>query len=137
VYNRLISFITKHTVLTDVQNGFRKNKSTETASQTFIESIQEAMDRRLHVIGIFFDLTKAYDVIHHNILLDKLNYYGIRGVKNSLFKCYLSHRVQFVEINQLNNKNNNKNTYTSSLREIIHGVTGVNLGTTFVSIVYK
>jgi hypothetical protein len=39
VYNRLISFVTKHTILTDVQNGFRKNKSTETASQTFIESI--------------------------------------------------------------------------------------------------
>jgi hypothetical protein len=44
------------------RNGFRKNKSTETASQTFIESIQEAMDKQLHVVGIFFDLTKAYDV---------------------------------------------------------------------------
>jgi hypothetical protein len=67
VYNRLISFITKHTILTDVQNGFRKNKSTETATQTFTEIIQEAMDRRLHVTGIFFDLTKAYDVIDRNI----------------------------------------------------------------------
>ena len=67
VYNRLISFVTKYAILTEVQNGFRKNKSTETASQTFIESIQEAMDRRLHVIGIFFDLTKAYNVIDYNI----------------------------------------------------------------------
>jgi hypothetical protein len=52
-YNRLISFVTKYTKLTEVQNAFMKNKSTETASQTFIERIQEAMYRRLHVIGIF------------------------------------------------------------------------------------
>lgn len=92
-----------------MQNGFRKNTSTETASQTFIESIQEAMDRRLHVIGIFFDLTKGCDVIDHNVLLDKLNYYGIRGITNLWFKSYLSHRVKFVEINHLNK--NIQNTY--------------------------
>jgi hypothetical protein len=59
----MISFVTKYNILTKFQNGFRKNRSTETASQTFIEKIQEAMDRRLYVVGIFFDLTKAYDVI--------------------------------------------------------------------------
>ncbi|PNF20311.1 hypothetical protein B7P43_G13693 [Cryptotermes secundus] len=120
VYNRLISFVTKYAILTELQNGFRKNKSTETPSQTFIESIQEAMGRRFHVIGIFFDLTKAYDVINHIILLDKLNYYGIRGVTNLWFKSYLSHRVQFVETNYLNIKTQNK--YISPLRETIHGV---------------
>jgi hypothetical protein len=54
----------------------------ERASQTFIENIQEAMDKGLHAIGLFFDLTKAYDVINHDILLDKLNSYGIRGRTN-------------------------------------------------------
>jgi hypothetical protein len=82
VYNRMISFVTKYNILTEVQNGFRKNKSTETASQTFTEKMREAMHRRLYVTGIFFDLTKAYNVIDHNILLDKLNYYGITGVIN-------------------------------------------------------
>jgi hypothetical protein len=47
VYNRMVSSVTKYNILTEVQNGFRKNKSTETASQTFIENIQEAMDRRV------------------------------------------------------------------------------------------
>jgi hypothetical protein len=49
----------------------REKKSTEKACQTFIGTIQEAMDRGLHAIGLFFDLTKAYDFINHDTLLDK------------------------------------------------------------------
>jgi hypothetical protein len=73
----MISFVTKYNILTEVQNGIRKKKSTETASQTFIENIQQSMDRRLYVIGLFSDLSKAYNVIDHNILLHKWNLYGI------------------------------------------------------------
>jgi hypothetical protein len=69
-----------------------KKKSTETASQTFIERIQDAIDRGLH------DLTKAHEVISHDILLDKLNSYG---KINLCFISSLTHRVQFVEINQI------------------------------------
>jgi hypothetical protein len=47
-------------------------------SQIFIENIQESIDKQLYVLGSFFDLTKAYDVINHEILLTKLEYYGIR-----------------------------------------------------------
>jgi hypothetical protein len=78
IYIRLLSFVTKHNILIEEQNGFRKNKLTEKACQTFIEKVQEALDRRSYAIGIFFDLTKAYD-IDHDILLAKLDYYGIRG----------------------------------------------------------
>jgi hypothetical protein len=87
-------------VLTEAQNGFRKNKSTDTASQTFIESIQNALDTGLHAIGLFLDLSKAYNVTNHNILLDKLNAYGIRGGSNLWFKSYLSNHVQFVEMKE-------------------------------------
>jgi hypothetical protein len=69
-------------MLNEAQNGFRENKSTDTASQTFIESIQEALDKGLHAIGLLFVLSKAYDVINHDLLLDKLNSYGIRGITN-------------------------------------------------------
>jgi len=51
--------------LTDAQNGFRENKSTATPSQIFIENIQESMDKQLYVLGVFFYLTKVYDVINH------------------------------------------------------------------------
>jgi hypothetical protein len=93
-----------------------------TASQTFIESIQEALDKGLHAIELFFDLSKAYDVINHDLLLDKLNSYGIRGITNLWFKSYLTQRVQFVEINQTDYNNTKQNRYISSSREGRHGI---------------
>ena len=59
MYNRLLSFLNKFNILADEQNGFRNNKSTETACHAFIENIQQALDNKLHVVGIFLDLTKA------------------------------------------------------------------------------
>jgi hypothetical protein len=75
--------------LLEVQNEFRKMKSTETASQTFIESMQEAVDQHLHVVGIILDLTKAHYILNHNKLLVKLDSYGIRGNMSLCFKFYL------------------------------------------------
>ena len=73
IYNRLILFINKHNILIDAQRGFR-DKSTEMASKVFIENIQEPTDKQLCVLGLFSDLTKTYDVINHQILLNKSEY---------------------------------------------------------------
>ena len=100
IYSRLIIFLNKHNIITEVQNGFREQKSTTTAIQSFIERIQEALDNGLQANGIFFDLTRAHDVLNHKILLDKLHSCGVRGNINSWFKSYLTDQKQFVEINQ-------------------------------------
>ena len=78
LYNKLISFV--YELLTGEQLGFRDDKSTELASHTFIEYMQEALDNQAHVIGIFLDLTKAYDVLNLRILWDKLESYGTRSI---------------------------------------------------------
>jgi len=67
-----------------------ESKSKETASHSFIQTVQEALDRHLRVAGIFLNLSKAYNVINHNRLLDKLDSYGIRGSVNKWFQSYLT-----------------------------------------------
>jgi hypothetical protein len=122
MYNRLIPFLVENNVITDAQNGFKRKKSTNTACQTFIENIQEALDKGHHAMGILFDLTKAYDVINHDKLLDKLYSYGIRGETNQWFKTYLSYRYQFVEIGDTDSRNPRKQIYKSSRMKVEHGV---------------
>jgi hypothetical protein len=73
-------FLKKFIILADERSGFRDIESTETGCYTFIENIQQALDKNLHVVGIFLDLPKTSDVINHNILLYKLEYYGVRGI---------------------------------------------------------
>jgi len=71
----------------------------------------------MNPIGIFLDLTKAYDVLSHKVLLSKLNSYGIRDMANSWFESHLSHRKQRVEINTID-----KGIHMSTIKEIEHGV---------------
>jgi hypothetical protein len=68
-------------------------------------------------IGIFFDLTKAYDALNHKVLLSKLNSYGIRGVANLWFESYQSHRKQCVEINKMR-----KGKSVSTTTDLVHGL---------------
>jgi hypothetical protein len=82
MHNRLLVSLKRHNILTCEQHRFTESKSTQTASHSFIQSVQEALDRHLHAEGIFLDLSKAYVVINHNGLLDKLDSYGIRGSMN-------------------------------------------------------
>ena len=122
LFNRLIPFLYKNKILTDAQNGFKKGKCIETAVQSFIEIIQEALDKGIHAIGIFIELTKAYDTLNHKVLLEKLSSYRIRGITNLWFKSYLTNRRQCIKINQKNSSNTMVHRYRSSCIEIKQGV---------------
>jgi hypothetical protein len=57
-YYRMTSFLYEKKIPSGAQNGFRKGKSIDIAAQTYIERIQEALDKRAHTIRIFIDLSK-------------------------------------------------------------------------------
>jgi len=101
VYNRIIAFIERNGIITDAQHGFRSKRSTETALQDFVNNVQTAIDNKMNPVGLFLDLSKAYDVLDHRLLLDKLNIYGIRGIANTWMESYLSNRKQYVELKSL------------------------------------
>jgi hypothetical protein len=99
-----------------------ESKSTETASHSYIQSVQEALDRHLHAVGIFLNLSKAYDLINHNRLLDKLDSYGIKVSVIKWFQSYLTNRTQFVEISQMDRSKYTQYRFQSSSRVISCGV---------------
>jgi len=80
------------------------------------------VDKQLHVLGLFFDLTKMYDVINNGILDIKLEYYGIRGTIKIQIESYLLYQSQFVEILKTDNTSRNQYLYKSSCKEIRYGV---------------
>ena len=77
MYVRLFSFIKKYDSIYKYQLGFRHGFGTETALVFLIDNILKALDEGEIVLGVFIDLSKAFDTVNHTILLDKLYKYGI------------------------------------------------------------
>ena len=99
MYKRLYTFLNSNNIIYNLQFGFRQQYSTSHALVNITENIRKALDGGNIGCGIFVDLQKAFDTVDHQILLTKLNHYGIRGVSNDWFKSYLSNRNQYVSIN--------------------------------------
>ena len=99
IYTRLLNFLNKNNITSHFQFGFRQKHSTSHAVLTFVEKITKAIDKFYHTVGVFLDLSKAFDTIDHKILLYKLSNYGIRGRALEWFRSYLTNRKQYVCIN--------------------------------------
>ena len=79
--------------------AFLTDHSTYMAVIDFINAVTEAIDHNMNTVGIFMNLSKAFDTIDHDILLSKLHHYGFRGISQEWFSSYLSNRKQFVSYN--------------------------------------
>ena len=97
IYKQIYAHLEKFKILTEKQYGFRKKRSTELATLELIDNIIQDMEKGDLPICFFIDLSKAFDTLDHNILLKKLEHYGIKGNALKLFESYLTNRSQYVE----------------------------------------
>ncbi len=96
---RIISFLKRNKILYELQFGFREGHSTVHALLELLDRIYQQLDDNDSCIGVFLDLSKAFDTIDHGILLHKLYYYGFRGKIHDWFSSYLQNRRQYTCIN--------------------------------------
>jgi len=116
IYDRLLKHIEMNNILAVEQFGFRTSSSTEKTSYKLTDDILNALNNRLIVEGIFCNVQKAFDCVNHNILLSKLEFYGITGITYKLLKSYLKGRYQRVVLS------NYSSSSCSNWGEITHGV---------------
>lgn len=95
-HKRLISFLSSNAILSESQFGFQPGKNTTMALVSAVDYIAQRLQDKNIVIGLFLDLQKAFDTVQHDILLKKLDTYGIRGIALNWIKDYLLDRKQFV-----------------------------------------
>ena len=99
IYDKVFDFLVRYEILFDSQYGFRNGHNTSHATLDFLKTIEESFERNEYAIGVFCDLSKAFDTLNHGVLIKKLWHYGIRGKANEWFQSYLTNRSQYVDWN--------------------------------------
>ena len=101
-YDKITEFLVRFKVLYKSQYGFRKNHNTTHATLDFLKTIESALEENEYGVGIFCDLSKAFDTLDHDILIEKLKHYGIRGPILNWICSYLKDRKQYVDLDGTN-----------------------------------
>ena len=104
-YRQLYEYLNINNILFKHQYGFRNRMGTNQAILNHLQYLYSNLDSGKIVFSLFLDFRKAFDSVDHQILLSKLNIYGIRGHALDWFKSYLSNRHQFTSINNINSNN--------------------------------
>lgn len=99
--NRLINYLESFNLLANNQFGFRRGKSTEEAVSSLTNHVVEKLDGKMKCLGIFLDISKAFDTVSTPHLLRKLEVIGVRGHAHKIFQDYLCDRTQCVKINDI------------------------------------
>jgi len=92
------SFLEKYAILSAELFGFQKGKSCADAVASLTEYLHKALNHNKYVVTLFVDLRKSHDTIIHDILLQKLEAYGLRAVAGNWLRSYLNNRRQRVKI---------------------------------------
>ena len=89
----LLNYIDNESIINSHQYGFRQGVSTFDALSKFSETIYSTLNNKNSLLSIYIDFQKAFDTVRHDILLNKLYHYGIRGIIHNWFKEYLTNRI--------------------------------------------
>lgn len=98
---RFYDYTVRNNILKYEQFGFLKQRSTTLACFNLVKEISQALNDKAHVAAIFLDMTRAFDFVQHDILVNKLEKYGIRGPPLQLLNKYLFNRKQYTEISKV------------------------------------
>lgn len=96
----LVSFLVTNKIVSNNQYGFRTGINSEDAILTLAEHVTRSLDKKQKCLGIFLDLTKAFDTVSAPVLLRKMESIGVRGHVLNIFADYLRNRTQIVKIGQ-------------------------------------
>lgn len=99
ILNQLVSYFNRNDLLHSSQFGFTKGRSTTDAGVVLVKHIFDAWEKAQDAIGIFCDLSKAFDCVDHENLIRKLKHYGVKNTALDLVSSYLCGRTQRVVIN--------------------------------------
>ena len=113
VSDSLTNFFTEKDIISKQQFGFIQGRNTYTCLFNIIANISKNSSNGEYTAAIFLDLAKAFDTCNHEILLEKLEAYGVRGVQLDWFKSFLTGRVQKVRVN---------NVWSSTFQQLKIGV---------------
>ena len=94
----LYKYLTTEKLLYSKQFGFQTGLSTEHAIVKLVDQIYKSFEKDHYTLGVFIDLSKAFDTVDHTILIRKLEMYGIRGINLAWFRSYLTNRIQYISI---------------------------------------
>ncbi len=112
VNKQLTQYLNDYNILSSNQSGFCKGHSTTTATLKVLNDIVESLDNKQHCVCLFIDLSKAFDTVDHNILLDRLRWVGLSEHVMLWFTAYLKGRNQCVQVEGVR----------SDLLEVVKGV---------------
>ena len=129
MYNRVYNHLDSKSLLYEKQFGFQRNNSTEHAILQLTRDITSSFEKGEYTLGVFIDLSKAFDTVDHQILIKKLQYYGTDGTALEWFKSYLSSRKQYIS-------SQSSQEISESCQDIICGVPQGSILGPFLFLIY-
>lgn len=122
IYNRLLEFLTKYNLLNENQFGFQKKRSTTLAIYKILGKIWDSLNNKIPCVGLFLDMSRAFDCVKYKILLHFLENLGVRGLALDLLKSYLQNREQVTVIDFFDKAKKTFKEVLSEPKEVILGL---------------